>query len=95
MLQMGYRQMRLCETNYLGGGVSHQFGELLTSLKKDHATMGYRSDSIALSRDMGPLSSGRRPETDSLPGTQTRNTIARCCFEAHSLRKFQAVTRQF
>ena len=36
------------------GGVSHHFGELLTSLKKYRA-MGYRSDSIAMSRDMGPL----------------------------------------
>ena len=50
--------MRLCETKY-EGEVSHHFGEvLLTSLKKKNVSreMGYRSDSIAVSRDMGPLS---------------------------------------
>ena len=38
-------------------GVSHHFGDLLTSLKKFSRDMGLRSDSIAMSRDMGPLSS--------------------------------------
>ena len=36
-------------------GVSHRFGGVLTSLEKVSRDMGYRSDSIALSRDMGPL----------------------------------------
>ena len=35
----GIAQMRLCETNYQGG-VSHHFGELLTSLKKYRAIWG-------------------------------------------------------
>ena len=45
----GIAQMCLCETKYQGG-ISHYFGGVLTSLRK------YRSDSIAVSRDMGPLS---------------------------------------
>ena len=37
------------------GGVSHHFGGVQTSLKKVSRDMGYRSDSIAVSRDMVPL----------------------------------------
>ena len=38
------------------GGIAPFWG-VLTSLKKVSRGMGYRSDSIAMSRDMGPLSS--------------------------------------
>ena len=51
----GIAQMCLCETKYQGG-VSHHFGGVLTSPKEVSRDMGYRSDSIAVSRDMGPLS---------------------------------------
>ena len=43
----GIAQIRLCETKYQGG--------VLTSLKKVSCDTRYRSDSIAISRDMGPL----------------------------------------
>ena len=48
--------MCLCEfqTKYQGVGVSHHFGGVRTT--KESRDMGYRSDSIAISRDMGPLS---------------------------------------
>ena len=49
LVKSGIAQMCLCKTKYEGGGVSHLIGELLTSL-----------DSIAISRDMGPLSPQRR-----------------------------------
>ena len=52
----GIAQMCLCKIKYQGG-VSHHFGGMLTSLKRVSRDMGYRSDSIAVSRDMGPLSS--------------------------------------
>ena len=52
----GIAQMCLCETKYQGG-VTHHFGGVQTSLKKVSRDMGYRLDSIAVSRDMGPLSS--------------------------------------
>ena len=45
-------QMCLCETK-CQGGVSHHFGGVLPG--KVSRDMGYRSDSIAVSRDMGPL----------------------------------------
>ena len=48
IVSRGIAQMCLCETK-CQGGVSHRFGGVLTSVKK------YRSDSIAISRDMGPL----------------------------------------
>ena len=51
----GIAEMCLCESKYQGG-VSHHFGGAPTSLKKYRRDMGYRSDSIAVSRDMGPLS---------------------------------------
>ena len=51
----GIAQMYLCETK-CQGRVSHQFGGVLSSLKKVSRDMGYRNDSIARSRDMGPLS---------------------------------------
>ena len=49
----GVAQMCLCETKYQGG-VSHHFGGVLTFPKTVSRDMGYRSDSIAVSRDMGP-----------------------------------------
>ena len=51
----GIAQMCLCETKCQGGG-SHRFGGALNSLKTYRAKRGYRSDSIAVSHDMGPLS---------------------------------------
>ena len=50
----GIAQMCLCQTKYQVG-VSHHFGGVLISLKKVSRDIGYRSDSIAISRDMGPL----------------------------------------
>ena len=51
----GIAQMCLCETKYQGGGILPFWGSanLLEKVSRD---MGYRSDSIAVSRDMGPLS---------------------------------------
>ena len=40
-----------------GGGIAPLWGSAMpTSLPKASRDMGYRSDSIAISRDMGPLS---------------------------------------
>ena len=50
----GIAQMCLCETKYQGG-VSHHFGGAVRLPEKVSRDMGYRSDSIAVSRDMGPL----------------------------------------
>ena len=57
----GIAQKCLYETKYQGG-VSHHFGGVLTSLKKVSCDMGYCSDSIAISRNMGPL----RPRIKSI-----------------------------
>ena len=48
--------MCLCETKYQRGGIAPFWGSanLPEKVSRD---MGYRSDSIAISRDMGPLSS--------------------------------------
>ena len=51
----GIAQMGLCETKYQGG-VSHHFGGVRSLPLKVSRDMGYRSDSITISRDMGPLS---------------------------------------
>ena len=50
----GIAQMCLCKTKYQGGGIAPFWGtaNLPEKLSRD---MGYRSDSIAVSRDMGPL----------------------------------------
>ena len=50
----GIAQMCLCETKYQGGGIAPFWGSanLPEKVSRD---MGYRSDSIAVSRDMGPL----------------------------------------
>ena len=48
----GIAQMCLCETKYQGG-VSHQFWGAANLLEKISRDMGYHSDSIAVSRDMG------------------------------------------
>ena len=50
----GIAQMCLCETKYQGR-VSHHFGGSADLPAKVSRDMGYRSDSIAVSRDMGPL----------------------------------------
>ena len=48
----GIAQMCLCETKYQGGGIAPVRGA--TNLtEKVSLHMGYRSDSIAISRDMG------------------------------------------
>ena len=52
----GIAQMCLCEAKYKGGGVSHHFGGSAKPPEKVSRDMVYRSDSIAVSRDMGPLS---------------------------------------
>ena len=46
-------EMCLCETKYQGGGIAPSWGSanLPEKVSRD---MGYRSDSIAVSRDMGP-----------------------------------------
>ena len=51
----GIAQMCLCETKYQGGCIAPFWGSanLPEKVSRD---MGYRSDSIAVSRDMGPLS---------------------------------------
>ena len=43
------------------GGVTHPFGQLYLP-EKASRDIGYRSDSIAISRDMGLLSLNQRPE---------------------------------
>ena len=53
----GIAEMCLCETKYQGGVIapsSWGSANLPDNLSRD---MGYRSDSIAISRDMGPLRS--------------------------------------
>ena len=51
----GIAQMCLCETKYPSGGIAPFWGaaNLPEKVSRD---MRYRSDSIAISRDMGPLS---------------------------------------
>ena len=51
----GIAQMCLCETKYQGGGIAPLWvsASLPEKVLRD---IGYRSDSIAVSRDMGPLS---------------------------------------
>ena len=46
--------MCLCEAKYQGGGIAPFWGSatLRLTVSRD---MGYRSDSIVISRDMGPL----------------------------------------
>ena len=53
----GIAQMCLCETSRAKGGYRMHFGGVLTLPEKVSRDMGYRSDSIAVSRDMGPLRS--------------------------------------
>ena len=54
--EWGIAQMCLCEAKYQGGGIAPFWGA--TGLpEKVSRDIGYRSDSIAVSRDMGPLSS--------------------------------------
>ena len=48
--------MCLCETKCQGGGYRTILGRAQTCPEKVSRDMGYRSDSIAVSRDMGPLS---------------------------------------
>ena len=56
MLQNGgIAQMCLCETKCQGGCIAPFWGSANLP-EKVSCDMGYRSDSIAVSRDMGPLS---------------------------------------
>ena len=48
-------QMCLCDTKYQGVGGIAQFGWAANVPENVSCDMGYRSDSIAISRDMGPL----------------------------------------
>ena len=50
----GIAQMCLCETKYQGGVIA-PFAGSANLPEKVSRDMGYRSDSIAISRDMGPL----------------------------------------
>ena len=85
----GIAQMCLCETKYQGG-VSHHFGGVLTSLKEVSRDMGYRSDSIAVSRDMGPLSQSQ------VQGTiQTTEFIINTGVESAEISGFQCCTGSF
>ena len=52
---MGIAQMCLCETKYQGGGIAPFWGSADLP-EKVSFDMGYRSDGIAISPDMGPLS---------------------------------------
>ena len=49
----------MCETKYQGGGIAPVWGSAPLPLKVSR-DMGYRSDSIAVSRDMGPLSTKKQ-----------------------------------
>ena len=57
VVKWGIAQICLCETKYKGGGIG-PFRGSANLPKKVSRDMGYRSDSIALSRDMGPLTPG-------------------------------------
>ena len=56
--EWGIAQMCLCETKYQGGGIA-PFQGSANLPEKVSRDMGYRSDSIAVSHDMGPLRSKR------------------------------------
>ena len=64
--------MCLCETKCQEGGIAPFWGatHLPEKVSRD---MGYRSDSIAISRDMGPLRSHR--STPGFLAIQTRSQI--------------------
>ena len=53
----GIAQMCLCETKHQRGGVIAPFWGSANLPEKVSRGMGYRSDSVAISRDMGPLKS--------------------------------------
>ena len=56
MLQNGVSHRCACVKLSANGGVSHHFGGAANLPVKVSRDTGYRSDSIAVSRDMGPLS---------------------------------------
>ena len=49
----GLTETRACDTKYKGGGASHHFGGSAAFPARVSSDMGHRSDSIAMSRDMG------------------------------------------
>ena len=57
--KMGYRTDISGINKSTKGGIVIFFGELLTSLKKVSRDTGYRSDSVAVLRDMGTTKSPR------------------------------------
>ena len=61
----GIAQVCLCDAKYQGGGIAPFWGaaNIPQQVSRD---MGYRSDSIAASGDMGPLSSKRLPMFNSI-----------------------------
>ena len=61
----GIAQMCLCETKYQAGGLAPFWGSARLP-EKVSRDMGYRSDSIARSRDMGPPSGSCRTKTHEL-----------------------------
>ena len=69
----GIAQMCLCETKYHRGYIAPFWGSANLP-EKASRDMGYRSDSIAVSRDMGPLPKG--PFRTKIPyGTQFRSVF--------------------
>ena len=73
MLQNGISHRCACVKLSTKGWVSHHFGGVLASLKKVSSDMGYRSDSIAIWRDMGPLRRWGRESELGRPKNQAHN----------------------
>ena len=67
-LQNGVSHRCACVKLSTKGGVSYHFGGVLTSLEKVSRDVGYRSDSTAISRDMGPLRAARNCGTTKKGG---------------------------
>ena len=55
MLQNGVSHWYVCVKQGTKGGVSHPVGGIAGMAEKVSRDRGYRSETIALSRDMGPL----------------------------------------
>ena len=68
----GIAQMCLRDTKYQGGGIAPFWGSADLP-EKVSRNMGYRSDSIAISRDLGPLRRNEHtPEGPNLEKNQDR-----------------------
>ena len=68
----GIAQMRLCELKYQGGCIAPFWGSADRAWKVSR-DMGYRSDSIAISRDMGPLWGVQKLTQSGLNGISERD----------------------